>query len=154
MDGLRALILERLLPYVLAHSEFTGGAMEPLKRFGIFTATQTVGCHLGLGAWRLRCLFPVGWAQFPYNWLTGCTVACFLASMEDTMSWIVVFGAVADSAEVDLGRPDALPAFDTTWGAHGPLEIEFSNFSLSINKNTCCCCSFTHSLLMFPGDRE
>ena len=141
MDGFGALLLERLLPCLLAHSEFTGGAIEPLKRFGIFTATQTVGP----GGF-VAC-FPDGLAQFPYNRPTGCTVVWLFASMGDAMSWIVVVGAVADSAEVDLDRPDALPAFDTTWGAHGPLELEFSNFSLSINKNTCCCCSFTFSLV-------
>ena len=45
--------------------------------------------------------------------------------MGDAVSWIVVVGVFADSAEVDLDRPGALPAFDTTWGAHGPLELVY-----------------------------
>ena len=45
--------------------------------------------------------------------------------MGDAASWIVVVGVFADSAKVDLDRPGALPAFDTTWGAHGPLELVY-----------------------------
>ena len=68
MDGLGALLLERLLPCLLAHSEFTGGAIEPLKRLGIFAAAQTVGPG-GL----VVCL-PGRLAQFPFDQATRCTV--------------------------------------------------------------------------------
>ena len=69
--------------------------------------------------------------------------------MGDAASWIVVVGVFADSAKVDLGRPGALPAFDTTLGAHGPLElVYFEFFTLMIKKHvfvvvyfTCSFCS-------------